>query len=70
MPPMLISVHNKHSMDVDPFVSYSRSLHDYTLRLWTESRRIAESRETLRIPEKRGEGQRKSADTTVLKQDS
>ncbi|KAI6120704.1 hypothetical protein EDD16DRAFT_1574959 [Pisolithus croceorrhizus] len=26
----------------DPFLSYSRSLHDYTLRLWTESRRVAE----------------------------
>lgn len=29
---------------IDPFVLYSRSLHDYTLRLWTETRRIAEER--------------------------
>ena len=28
----------------DPFVLYTRSLHDYTLRLWTETRRIAEER--------------------------
>lgn len=28
----------------DPFVQYARSLHDYTLRLWTESRRIAEEK--------------------------
>ena len=28
----------------DPFVLYARSLHDYTLRLWTETRRIAEER--------------------------
>ncbi|KAG8219616.1 hypothetical protein J3R82DRAFT_570, partial [Butyriboletus roseoflavus] len=28
----------------DPFVSYSQALHDYTLHLWTESRRIAEEK--------------------------
>lgn len=27
---------------VDPIILYSRSLHEYTLRLWTESRRVAE----------------------------
>jgi hypothetical protein len=27
---------------VDPVILYSRSLHEYTLRLWTESRRVAE----------------------------
>ncbi|KIK07361.1 hypothetical protein K443DRAFT_673616 [Laccaria amethystina LaAM-08-1] len=26
----------------DPIILYSRSLHEYTLRLWTESRRVAE----------------------------
>ncbi|KIK96555.1 hypothetical protein PAXRUDRAFT_825835 [Paxillus rubicundulus Ve08.2h10] len=31
-------------LDNDPFVSYSQALHDYTLRLWTESRRIAEEK--------------------------
>ena len=25
----------------DPFVRYTRSLHDYTLRLWAETRRLA-----------------------------
>jgi hypothetical protein len=28
--------------DNDPLVVYSRALHDYTLRLWAESRRAAE----------------------------
>ncbi|KAI0931274.1 hypothetical protein AcW1_001278 [Taiwanofungus camphoratus] len=30
--------------DIDPLVLYSQSLHDYTLRLWTESRRVAEEK--------------------------
>jgi len=33
---------------IDPFVLYARSLHDYTLRLWTETRRIAEERRRAR----------------------
>ena len=28
----------------DPFVSYARALHEYTLRLWTESIREAEAK--------------------------
>ena len=28
----------------DPFVLYARSLHDYTLGLWTETRRLTEER--------------------------
>lgn len=36
----------------DPFVSYSQSLHDYTLRLWTESRRIAEEKARFRAARK------------------
>jgi hypothetical protein len=28
----------------DPLAAYSRTLHDYTLRLWSESRRTAEER--------------------------
>jgi len=28
----------------DPLALYTRSLHDYTLALWTESRRIAEEK--------------------------
>ncbi|KAI8981243.1 hypothetical protein BD414DRAFT_492081 [Trametes punicea] len=34
----------KQRGESDPFVLYARSLHDYTLRLWTESRRIAEEK--------------------------
>ena len=47
----------------DPFVLYTRSLHDYTLRLWTETRRIAEERrraqqlEASSMPSSPGEGQ-------------
>lgn len=29
---------------VDPFVLYARSLYNYTLSLWTETRRIAEEK--------------------------
>ncbi|KAF8560147.1 hypothetical protein OG21DRAFT_1502488 [Imleria badia] len=36
----------------DPIVSYSQSLHDYTLRLWTESRRIAEEKARSRAARK------------------
>ncbi|OJT08976.1 hypothetical protein TRAPUB_110 [Trametes pubescens] len=41
---------NEHAdaADADPFVLYARSLHDYTLRLWTESRRIAEEKSRIR----------------------
>ncbi|KAI0361160.1 hypothetical protein OH77DRAFT_1468414 [Trametes cingulata] len=35
---------NQRAGESDPFVLYARSLHDYTLRLWTESRRIAEEK--------------------------
>ncbi|KAH9944019.1 uncharacterized protein BXZ73DRAFT_21942, partial [Epithele typhae] len=37
-----------HAGDADPFVTYARSLHDYTLRLWTESRRMAEEKARLK----------------------
>lgn len=30
--------------ELSPLALYSRSLHDYTLRLWTESRRVAEEK--------------------------
>ncbi|PBL00691.1 hypothetical protein ARMGADRAFT_1006831 [Armillaria gallica] len=36
---MLSSKSSGHS---DPFILYSRSLRDYTLHLWTESRRVVE----------------------------
>ncbi|CCL98102.1 uncharacterized protein FIBRA_00096 [Fibroporia radiculosa] len=37
--------------DIDPFILYAQSLHDYTLRLWTESRRIAEEKARARAAE-------------------
>ena len=37
-----------HRADADPFVLYAKSLHDYTLRLWTESRRLAEEKAKLK----------------------
>lgn len=49
--PQLIS----SKLTPDPFVDYSRSLHDYTLRLWTESRRLAE--EKLRAKELKKEAE-------------
>ena len=42
------SVQQQHVGESDPFVLYARSLHDYTLRLWTESRRIAEEKARLK----------------------
>ncbi|EPT01573.1 hypothetical protein FOMPIDRAFT_1023249 [Fomitopsis schrenkii] len=36
---------------VDPFVLYAQSLHEYTLRLWTESRRVAEEKARARAAE-------------------
>lgn len=32
------------SFDQDPLTLYSKTLHDYTLHLWTESRRVAEEK--------------------------
>ncbi|KAG1908344.1 uncharacterized protein F5891DRAFT_937906, partial [Suillus fuscotomentosus] len=32
------------SVQQDPLISYSKTLHDYTLELWTESRRVAEEK--------------------------
>lgn len=36
---------------IDPLVLYAQSLHDYTLRLWTESRRAAEEKSRARAAE-------------------
>lgn len=44
VPPATPSVQQQHVGESDPFVLYARSLHDYTLRLWTESRRLAEEK--------------------------
>ena len=35
---------NRPMSDQNPLATYARSLHDYTLRLWTESRRVAEEK--------------------------
>ncbi|KAG1784209.1 hypothetical protein EV702DRAFT_1058055 [Suillus placidus] len=32
------------SIEQDPLILYSKTLHDYTLKLWTESRRVAEEK--------------------------
>ncbi|KAG2075154.1 hypothetical protein BDR04DRAFT_989203, partial [Suillus decipiens] len=32
------------SFEQDPLILYSKTLHDYTLELWTESRRVAEEK--------------------------
>ena len=44
VPPATSSVQQQYVGESDPFVLYARSLHDYTLRLWTESRRLAEKK--------------------------
>lgn len=60
---MLASHPNQHNGVEDPFVLYARSLHDYTLKLWTESIRLSEERGRGRViakPAKRrleGKGQ-------------
>ncbi|PSS29576.1 hypothetical protein PHLCEN_2v2724 [Hermanssonia centrifuga] len=41
---MLAAQQNDTTLDMDPFVSYAQSLHDYTLQLWTESIRVAEEK--------------------------
>ncbi|KAG9314164.1 hypothetical protein JVU11DRAFT_4950 [Chiua virens] len=43
----------------DPIVSYSQALHDYTLRLWTESRRMAEEKARSRAVRKEAEASRR-----------
>ncbi|KZT02506.1 uncharacterized protein LAESUDRAFT_730263 [Laetiporus sulphureus 93-53] len=40
--------------DIDPFILYAQSLHNYTLQLWTESRRIAEEKRRDRAGELAG----------------
>lgn len=35
---------SQHIGEADPFVLYAKSLHDYTLKLWTESIRLSEER--------------------------
>lgn len=56
---------------VDPFVLYARSLHNYTLGLWTETRRIAEEKArarqlaaSLSVPAKEVEDKKKEKENT------
>lgn len=42
----------------DPFVSYARSLHDYTLQLWTESIRVTQEKKAASKADKRTSGQK------------
>ncbi|TFY67326.1 hypothetical protein EVJ58_g1702 [Rhodofomes roseus] len=48
---MLANVTYSDQPHIDPFVLYAQSLHDYTLRLWTESRRVAEEKARARAAE-------------------
>ncbi|TBU50089.1 hypothetical protein BD309DRAFT_1014359 [Dichomitus squalens] len=48
VPTSTTGVQQQHTGDADPFILYARSLHDYTLRLWTESRRTAEEKTRLK----------------------
>lgn len=41
---MLANSGDRTAIDENAIIAYTRSLHDYTLRLWTESRRLAEER--------------------------
>lgn len=60
------SSHPHHASDpnANPFVVYSRSLHDYTLRLWTESRRIAEEKAAMKAAMRRAEEERRQYDVS------
>ncbi|KAJ3778298.1 hypothetical protein FB446DRAFT_522352 [Lentinula raphanica] len=42
---------NRNPNDTDPFILYSRSVHDFTLRLWAESRKLAEEKARARAKE-------------------
>lgn len=44
----MLARHTKSHIDTDPFISYARSLHDYTLRLWAESIRTTEEEGRMR----------------------
>ncbi|KIJ21977.1 hypothetical protein PAXINDRAFT_165297 [Paxillus involutus ATCC 200175] len=54
------SISSRARLDNDPFVSYSQALHDYTLRLWTESRRIAEEKSRNRAARKEEASRRRN----------
>ena len=58
----MLATQNPQYRDIDAFISYSRSLHDYTLQLWMESRRQVEERAQARAnkisPEALGSGAR------------
>lgn len=45
-------------------VSYTQSLHDYTLRLWTESRRLAEEKEMHKAALRRQQEERRATAET------
>lgn len=65
-PDMLAST-NRPMENEHPMVSYTRSLHDYTLRLWTESRRLAEEKALQKAALRRQEEERRAAATPAAK---
>ncbi|TFY81363.1 hypothetical protein EWM64_g2647 [Hericium alpestre] len=50
-----------HQPQLDPLALYSKSLHDYTLQLWTESRRLAEEKVRAKAAKKQEEDARMGA---------
>jgi len=58
---MLANSANRGMREENPLVSYTRSLHDYTLRLWTESRRLAEEKALQKAAIRRQEEERRAA---------
>ncbi|KAN0100423.1 hypothetical protein V8E55_000407 [Tylopilus felleus] len=65
-PPMFSNSAPASPSHDDPFVSYSQALHDYTLRLWTESRRIAEEKARSRAARKEEASRRRREMETKL----
>jgi len=61
-PQPLPSPNSTFSHNPDPFVTYSRSLHDYTLKLWTESRRLAEEKTLAKAAKNAENEQRKGSE--------
>ncbi|KAG1825682.1 uncharacterized protein BJ212DRAFT_1258367, partial [Suillus subaureus] len=51
------------SFEQDPLRLYSKTLHDYTLELWTESRRVAEEKAKRKLVAMEEEARKQSRNT-------
>ena len=58
------TVTSTSNFEQDPFILYSKTLHDYTLKLWTESRRAAEERARLKLARREEETSSLNSPTT------